>query len=681
MARIKEASGATMCCTGEIPPSMSDSDCHDMMDPLGDTMIRFSPALFAAAVVTVFFGGDASAQVTRFDLQVVESPALEGQRFGQVGEYERLRGLAYGEIDPDDPRHRDIVNLDYAPRNEAGRVEYRAIVEIYRPIDMTRWNRSIYHTVANRGGAGAGDLALLERGFAFVRVGWQGDLTLTNQNIVALLPVATNLDGSSIVGPALEEFIFNNAEARSRVSLSYAAATPDQDEATLTIRARQLDARETPTDLRWSYINPTEIEIVRPAGFDSGAIYEFIYQAKDPIVMGLGFAAMRDVISFLRYDETDRAGNRNPLAFDGLPRKALSLGISQSGRALRDFLYQGFNEDIAGRIVFDGMHPNIAGSRKTFTNYQFGQPGRWQKQHEDHVYPGDQFPFTYATLTDPISGRTDGLQERCAASNTCPKIVHSDGEAELWQARSSLVVTDPRGQHIDLPDNVRVYLIAGTRHAGGPGVYAGTPTQGICQNLNNPLALGQTRTALSVALYEWVDQGVEPPPSSFPTVSNDGLVDATAIDFPDVPGVTYTASYNPLSLSEHHSMPPTRGDAYTVLVARIDTDGNMVDGIRHPNLAAPIGTYTGWNLRREGFSEGEQCAGAGSFMPFATTTAERRTSGDPRLSLEERYPDHAAYVQAVSLAADRLVRDRLLLPDDATTIVDLARSSNVKTQN
>jgi hypothetical protein len=652
-----------------------------MMGPLGGIMTRFSPALFAAAVVIVLCTGDARAQVTRLDLPVVESPALEGQRFGQVGQYERLRGLAYGEVDPDDPRHRGIVNLEHAPRNGAGRVEYRATVEIYRPIDMTRWNRSIFHTVANRGGAGAGDVALLERGFAFVRVGWQGDLTPTDQNIVALLPVATNPDGSSIVGPALEEFIFNDAEARSRASLSYPAASPAPDEATLTVRASQRGPRETPADMRWSYISPTEIEIARPAGFDGGAIYEFIYEAKDPTVMGLGFAAMRDVISFLRYEETDRAGNLNPLAFDGLPRTALSLGISQSGRALRDFLYQGFNEDVAGRIAFDGMHPNIAGSRKTFTNYQFGQPGRWQKQHEDHVYPGDQFPFTYATLTDPISGRTDGLQERCAASNTCPKIVHSDGEAELWQARSSLVVTDPRGQHIELPDNVRVYLIAGTRHGGGPGVYARTPTQGICQNLNNPLALGQTRAALSVALFEWAERDVEPPPSSFPTVANGGLVTATAVAFPDVPGVTYTASYNPLSLSEHRSMPPTRGDAYTVLVARIDTDGNMVDGIRHPNLAAPIGTYTGWNLRREGFAEGEQCAGAGSFIPFATTTAERRTSGDPRLSFEERYPDHAAYVRAVSEAADALVQDRLLLPDDAATIVRLARGSESKTQN
>jgi len=433
--------------------------------------------------------------------------------------------------------------------------------------------------------------------------------------------------------------------------------------------------------LSWSYLGPREIQVDRPAGFDGGAIYEFIYQAKDPIVMGLGFAAMRDVISFLRYEKMDKGTNANPIAFEGLPKTAISLGISQSGRVLRDFLYQGFNEDVFGRIVFDGIHPNIAGSRKTFTNYPFSQPGRWQKQHEDHIYPGDQFPFTYLTLHDPISGRRDGLQEKCASSNTCPKIIHSDGEAELWQARSSLVVTDPLGQHIELPENVRVYLIAGTRHGGGRGVHATIPQRGICKNFNNPLALGQIRVALSVALYEWVEGVIEPPPSNFPMVSRDGLVKAEDIDFPDIPGVDYSGSYNPLHLYDHRSAPPTRGDAYTVLVARTDVDGNMIAGVRHPNLSVPIGTHTGWNLRRTGFAEGEQCAGSGSFIPFAANRAEREASDDSRLSVEERYPSHLDYVRTISSAADGLVRNRFLLRRDAKVIVDLARGSKVSTQD
>ena len=621
---------------------------------------------------------EAGAQITRLDVQVVESPALGGERFGTVGQYERLRGIAYGEVDPSDPRHQDIVNLDHVERNARGKVEYSTIVELYRPVDMSRWNRAIYHTVPNRGGASGDAAAMRERGFAFVRVGWQGDLRPSETNVVPFLPVAHKPDGSPIVGRALEEFIFNDQERVSRARLTYPTASRDAGKATLTVRALQNSRRATPADLRWSWASDEEITIERPAAFDGGAIYEFVYEAKDPIVMGLGFVAMRDVISFLRHDTEDKSGTPNPLTFDGeLPRVAISLGISQSGRMLRDLLYLGFNEDTEGRIVFDGMHVDIAGSRKTFTNYAFSQPGRWQKQHEDFVYPGDQFPFTYGMLRDPVGGGADGLLVRCSASDTCPRIVHSDGEAELWQGRSSLVVTDPVGHDVAQPDNVRAYLVAGVQHGGGGGVHT-TPRPGFCQNPNNPMPLSEIRNALSVALYEWVAEDRAPPPSRFPTVGSGGLVAPLATGFPRIPNVTYSGSVNPLYLTDHSAIPPRLGTAYTVLVGRVDADGNMIDGIRHPNLVAPLGTYTGWNLRREGFGAGDQCAGGGSFIPFAATRAQRTASGDPRLSLEERYADHAAYVRAVREAADALVRDRLLLRADADDIVREAEASGVR---
>jgi hypothetical protein len=631
-------------------------------------------ALVAAGPLTL----EARAQITRIDFDVIESPALDGRSFGSVGQYERIRGVAYGAIDPSDARHAEIVNLALAPHNADGKVEYSTTVEIYRPIDMRRWNRAVYHTVPNRGGAGAGEDALLEMGFALVRVGWQGDLVATETNIVPFLPVAQRADGSPVTGPALEEFIFNDAERVSVARVTYETASLDPARATLTVRRNQASPREEPSDLGWSWTSARELRIERPDGFDGGAIYELVYEAKDPLVMGLGFAAMRDAISFLRYETGDRAGNANPLALPGLPEIALSIGISQSGRALRDLLYLGFNEDVRGRIVFDGMHPDIAGSRKTFTNFAFGQPGRWQKQHEDHLYPGDQFPFTYVTLRDPISGRTDGLLERCSRSNTCPRIVHTDGEAEVWQARSSLIVTDALGRDIALPDNVRAYVIAGTQHGGGGGVHTSTPRAGICQNLSNPMPLRDIRTAITVALYEWVAKGTEPPASRFPTIANGGLVAPRDVAFPRIPGVTYSGSVNPLRLNDHGSLPPKQGDAYTVLVGAVDTDGNMTHGVRHPDLAVPIGTFTGWNLRREGFGEGDQCAGTGSFIPFAKTRAERTASGDPRLSLEERYPTHEAYVGAVRRAADELVRERLLLQTDADAIVQRAEASEIR---
>jgi hypothetical protein len=517
----------------------------------------------------------------------------------------------------------------------------------------------------------------MEMGFALVRVGWQGDIASTDRNIVPTLPIARNSDGSPIVGPALEEFIFGDSERVSTGRLSYPTSTLDASKATLTVRRTLESPRETPPDMKLSFTGEREVSIERPAGYDAGAIYELVYPAKDPIVMGLGFAAMRDAISFLRYTQADGRGNANPLASNGLPQVAISLGISQSGRYQRDMLYLGFNEDVAGRIVFDGIQPHIAGSRLTFTNYPFSQPGRWQKQHEDHFYPGDQFPFTYVTMRDPVSGRTDGLLERCLRTDTCPKVIHSDGEAEVWQARSSLIVTDPLGQAIELRDDVRAYVMAGTRHGGGRGVYRDEPA-GICQNPNSPMPISESMTALSVALYEWVVDDTPPPPSMFPTVQNGGLVPAAELAFPHIPGVTYSGKYNPLRVRDFSTIPPRSGDAYTVLVGRVDADGNMVDGIRHPNLQAPIGTYTGWNLRRAGYGEGDQCAGSGSFIPFAATRAERMASHDPRLSLEERYPTHQAYVDTVKRAADDMVRQRLLLPADAADIVRAAEESSIR---
>lgn len=630
--------------------------------------------LVAAAAL---IAGPAAAQVTRLDLQVVESPALEGREIPGIGQYERLRGVAHGELDPSDPRNAVIVNLDRAPRNDRGRVEYATMVEVYRPIDMARWNRAIYHTVANRGRAVEPDRALVARGMAFVQVGWQGDIESTESNIVASLPVATGPDGSPIVGTAMEEFIFDDANPASTARLTYPTASMDAGSAKLTVRQFQSDPRQTPPDLKWRFLNDRQVRIDRPHGFDGGAIYELVYQAKDPIVMGIGFAAMRDVISFLRYADEDEAGNRNPLAHDGTAEVALSIGISQSGRYLRDMLYLGFNEDLEGRIVFDGMHPDIAGSRKTFTNYAFAQPGRWQKQHEDHVYPGDQFPFTYSVLFDPISGRTDGILARCLATATCPKIVHTDGGAEIWQARSSLVVTDPAGGHIELPENVRAYLIAGTQHGGGSGVHARTITFGSCQNRMNPMPLADVRRALTVALFEWVADDRPPPPSRFPTIANGGLVPANELDFPQIPGVTYSGSFNRLHLHDLGTIPPVAGGEYPVFVGRVDDDGNMMNGVLHPNLSVPIGTYTGWNLRREGFAAGEQCGGSGSFIPFAATEAERRASGDPRLSIEERYGSLGGYVTELAAAARRLAYEGYLLPEDAEVLIEEALMSGV----
>jgi hypothetical protein len=284
-----------------------------------------------------------------------------------------------------------------------------------------------------------------------------------------------------------------------------------------------------------------QIVIHRPAGFDAAAIYEFIYEARDPIVMGLAFASVRDLISFLRNDAEDTKGNANPLLLDGKPSvtNTYGLGISQSGRFVRDFLYQGFNEDEQGRMVFDGLMPDVAGSRKTWTNFRFAQPGQYAQEHESHLQPGDQFPFTYGVIKDELTGKTDGILKRCQETGTCPKVIHTDTAAEFWQARASLVVTDTRGNDIALPDNVRAYLMASTPHSEGFGEQPYETA--YCQNLANPLQNGGPMRALLHALDLWVSEGIEPPDSEFPSRDDGTLVSPiqNSDGFPDIPGVDF----------------------------------------------------------------------------------------------------------------------------------------------
>jgi hypothetical protein len=394
--------------------------------------------------------------------------------------------------------------------------------------------------------------------------------------------------------------------------------------------------------------------------------------------MGLGFAATRDVISFLRYEAADEFGTPNPLAPAGsLPEFALSLGVAQGGRYLRDMVYQGFNQDTAGRIVFDGIQSDLAGSGKTFTNYAFSQPGRWQRQHEDHTFPGDGFPFSYGTLLDPISGRMDGILARCATSESCPRILHTDGELELWQTRASLVVTDPLGGDIEVPENVRVYLIPGAAHGGEDELYGETLGTDMCQNTGNPMVISGIRRALTIDLYEWVADDRAPPPNRHPKVAGGGLLWPEQTAFPGIPDVLYTANYNPLQLMDYSTYPPTAGEAYAVMVGGVNGDGNMLGGVRHPNLQVPIGTYTGWNLRREGFAPGELCGGRGSYIPFRETQVDRSGSWDSRRSFAERYGTTEEYLRRVEEAALALVADRFLLPRDAEGIVRIARENRL----
>lgn len=395
---------------------------------------------------------------------------------------------------------------------------------------------------------------------------------------------------------------------------------------------------------------------------------------------GIGFAAVRDVVSFLRRANADEQGTPNPLA--GALRWSLATGLSQSGRFQRPFLHLGFNQDEDHRPVFDGMMPYINGSGGGFFNYRFAQPNQTAFQRWSHVYPEQFFPFAYTTLTDPLTGKTDSVLARCEASGTRPKIMEVNDSNSYWFKSASLAITTPDGTK-DLPDpaNVRFYLLSSIPH----GVASG---RGLCQQLQNPISPGPALRALLMALTEWVVSGKEPPASRVPRLQDGTLVPPlpqSTVGFPEIPGVSYTGVVSVRELYDYgpefdqgiisHWPPVPTGRAYPTLVPKVTADGIDLPGVQLPGIAVPIGTYTGWNLLRT--APKDECSAMGSFIPFAVTREQRLTTGDPRPSLEERYGTHSRYVAAVEAAAERLVAARLLLPEDASRYVEAARNRDL----
>ena len=627
---------------------------------------------------TVIFASPCVAKIVKFEILKVESPAFEGRTFGAVGTYDRIVARATIAVAPDDINNKIIVDLDRAPRNAQGQVEAVTDVEILRPTVAANGNRTLFYEALNRGSklglalfndipavtndlvkaADAGNGFLMNRGYTVVWSGWQGDIVPGGGRMTFSPPVAPG-----VTGLAREDFIFDHTDNPAIGTLSYPAAELDAANAKISVREREADPRTTPAGLGVAFESPTKISIKRPEGFDAGAIYEFIYIAKDPKVMGLGFAATRDVVSFLRNETADAAGTANPLT--GRIDRAIGFGLSQSGRYLHDYLYLGFNADEAGRVVFDGLMPHISGGKKTFTNYRFSQPGRSPYQHADMLYPGADFPFTYPVIADAISGKSDGFLARCLAAGNCPKIIKTDSELEFYQQRASLVVTDTQGNPITMPDNVRLFLLSNLQHYS----LAQDKSQmvKVCANPTNPLNAGPAVRALLVAMNEWISKGSLPPNSRYPSRADATLAPpwANAVGFPNIPGIAYPSRIAQPTALKSEDMPPSKGTAYPVFVPKTDADGRDIAGIHLPTLEAPAATHTGWNLRKVGFSEGELCDNNGSMIPFAATREERLKINDPRLSMAERYPNDGDRAAAIAKAAQQLVRDRLLLEEDA----------------
>jgi hypothetical protein len=618
----------------------------------------------------------------------------EDREFGDAGRYLRVRGVARGEIDPAAPENQVIVDLAKAPRNARGMVEYDCDFFVLRPAEPARGSGVLVYDVTNRGrkvilgrldeapgdadandprtARDAGLAFTLRRGYSLVWSGWDAGAPRVNNGMTARLPPALE-NAAPIVRRIRDEFhIGTRAPGNGDiVRLNYEAVSTDTRRARLTVRDRERDARtEIPAEA-WEFVDAWSIRLLPAATrFLPYKIYDCWYEASGAKVAGVGFAAVRDFVAFLRYAAADVRGTSNPLGAEtgagARAAHALAFGVSQSGRFLRHFLELGMNDDGHGRRVFDGVLTHVAGAGKVFANHPFAMPGRTATQHEDRLYPENWFPFGNAATTDPFSGRHGAILD---GRPTDPLMIEVNTATEYWQKGASLVHTDPTGREdAALPPHARAYLIAGTQHGGGP---ATDPSPGPCVNPRNPHSASPALRALFVALEEWVRDGTPPPPSRVPSIADGTAVEAERIAMPGVAGVAVAPGANRIAPPVDWVDPPARLDNfYGTRVSAVDADGNEIAGIRLPPIAVPLGTYTGWNVYRA--QPGELCDRDGSLLPFAGTAEERQRTGDPRPSLAERYGSLEAYVARVRAAAEALVADRLLLPADADACVKAA---------
>jgi hypothetical protein len=628
--------------------------------------------------------------------------------FGKAGQYEILSGHFMGELNPNDPHNKIINDIQIAVRNGRGMVEYTGTFAIAKPVDMAKASGVLIYNVPNRGNGAPAPNA---DGHVSVVSGWQGDVRPRANLQTIVVPIAKNPDGTPVTGPITARFI-NSPKGATTLALSSAVsaiayqlpATLDTKNATLTKRATEDGPRTSIPSAEWAFADcstvafpgtPDPAKICAKGGFDPAMLYELVYTAKDPLVLGIGYAATRDFNSFLRYEEKDAEGNANPVAKS--IRFAISEGNSQSGNFLRSYIHLGFNQDEKNRIVWDGSNPHIAG-RQLAMNYRFAVAGGIANLYE----PGSDGVLWWSDYPDAARHRpTAGMLDRCKTTNTCPKIMETFGGLEFWDLRMSpnLVGTDAKND-IPLPANVRRYYFPSTTHGGGRGGFtvAAPLAPNGCVLPANPNPEADTLRALRADLVQWVTKGTEPPPSRYPKLHSDNAAEGqlvaatrTGMGFPTIPGTPSPDgvinalldydwgpdfNYNDLS-GAITKAPGLIRQVLPTLVPKTDADGNDLGGVPSVLLQVPLGTYVGWNVTADGFNQGKICGLNGGYIPFAKTKAERIALNDPRLSLEERYGTHDKYVALVNAATAKAVADRYLFQEDADKLVAQAAASDV----
>jgi hypothetical protein len=663
-------------------------------------------SMVARCVWILWLATVASAELVRIELRE-RSDVLDGRAWGKAGPYERMAGRAFFEVDPDLPANRIIADIALAPRNARGRVEFSADLYILKPRDPRQGNGTLLVEISNRGNKYLlrqfnfarpsndprtaehfGDGYLLEEGYTLVWVGWQFDVPDQPDLLRLFAPAARGASGP-ITGLVRSEYVpdrpVREFSLGDRTMIAYPAADPEDPQATLTVRDRVEAPRKVIPRSEWRFAReefgklvPDPTRVWMKAGFQPGKIYEVVYRAKDPVVAGLGPAAVRDLVSYLKYgDAPEWALLSDQKRF---LKRAIGIGTSQSGRFLRTFLYYGFNQDERGRQVFDGIIAHVAGGGRGSFNHRFAQPSRDGHPFMNQFYPTDIYPFADVELEDPETGLREGLLSRASQAGVVPKIFYTNSSYEYYGRAASLTHTtlDAKAD-VDPPPTTRIYLLAGTQHS--PAAFP--PGRMGTQNPVNPNDYRWPMRALLGAMQRWVAEGVEPPPSRYPRIGRGELVPLSGLRFPRLPGVTlpvrirkaWRLDYGPefRSAGIIAFEPPRIGKEFPVLVPQVDEDGNEVAGIRVPEVAVPLATYTGWNLRApEIGAPDELYSMAGSWLPFARTRAERQQRGDPRRSIEERYRSRDDYLARVNECARELAREGYLLERDIPRIVEEA---------
>ena len=653
------------------------------------------------------------------ELQVQKCQAFaDGLSFAGVGPYNRIDGSVIFRIEPSDPRNKNIVDIQECPADSDGLVQFEANICLLTPVDIDRGNRRLFFGYGNRGNKRelqffndapatndpiriehAGNGFLMRCGYTIAWCAWEGDILPGSGRMTIKVPTARNQKGP-ITGLVRTEIITAQPQlffplSGSPSTHSYPTTSFDKTKSRLTRRRYQNSNPEVIPSIKWDFarveqglgldgqgvetgVIPSDSHVLLYEGFEPNWIYEIIYEARDPLVLGLGHVAIRDFVSFLKYNRTDHFGNANPAH---LLEKAYAWGRSQTGRCIRDFIYSGFNEDTSGRQVFDGVLPHVSGAGLMWMNHRFANAVSVAgQQYESHKTPADRFPFSYAECTDHLTGQTDSILKR---PNTDPFVIHTQSSTEYWQRRGSLVHTDTRGNDLPQPEKVRVYLWSSSQHFADPNLTE--PNMGITQAYENIVMTSMLFRAMLVALDNWASHGIKPPESQVPLATDHTLVDGELWrnQFPAIPGVALPLSPNRAPLLDFGAaftsgiiskQPPEVIGHYCTLVPAVDQDGLDIAGVKAPMVQAPLGTYTGWNLRKRGHGQGAMFEFTGSYFPLPDTTEERIATGDPRQAVLERYRTPSEYTEAIRKAAIRLVRDGFMLEEDIERSIEQSKN-------